>query len=254
MIQQCNDGLAQFQNWSLSNKLSVNEEKTCCLTFSNRSVSCADQIQLNGKLLEFGNNYKFLGVQLDNQLKFNIHTGYIANKISKSIGILYRLKELVPKPVLIQLYNSLILPYFTYCITAWGGTFENHLYPLIKLQKRVLRIICKKPYREHTRNLFVDCNILRLKELYHYSLAIYVFKTKAHETFTLNHTYPTRNRNNMAVPVHRLTTTQHSVTFMGARIWNSLPLFIRTSASLSIFKKRLKKYYIESYLDPNQTV
>ena len=247
LITQCNSGLTIFHNWSISNKLSINEEKTYCMAITLRSLECYNQIRLNGKILEFKNHCKFLGMTIDNKLKFNNHSDYIASKISKSIGVLYRIKDFVPRSILIKLYNTLILPYLSYCISIWGGTCDTHTDQIIKLQKRALRIICNKSFREHTNDLFISCSILKFNDIYRYNLAVYFYKSKQYENFISSHNHFTRNRNNLVVPFQRLSLTQHSVSHMGASVWNSLPLFIRSSASVSIFKARVKKHFLDRY-------
>ena len=54
-----------------------------------------------------------------------MHTNYISLRVSKAIGIIYRLKDVYPLLVLQTLYNTLILPYFNYCILSWGATLSN---------------------------------------------------------------------------------------------------------------------------------
>ena len=114
LIQQCNDGLARFQSWSISNKLSINEEKSCYITFTLRDFTCNEKLILNGKYLERRNQYKYLGVDIDDTLKFNLHMIHVAKKNSKSIGILYRLRDMIPLTTKIQIYNTLVLPYLSY--------------------------------------------------------------------------------------------------------------------------------------------
>ena len=43
--------------------------------------------------------------------------------------------------VLLTLYCSLILPYMSYGICAWGHAAEMHLHKLLVLQKRALRLM-----------------------------------------------------------------------------------------------------------------
>ena len=148
---------------------------------------------------------------------------------------------------MIKLYHTLILPYLSYCISIWGGTCDTHTDQIIKLQKRALRIICNKSFREHTNDLFISCSILKFNDIYRYNLAVYFYKSKQYENFISSHNHFTRNRNNLVVPFQRLSLTQHSVSYMGASVWNSLPLFIRSSASVSIFKARVKKHFIDRY-------
>ena len=49
-----------------------------------------DQISIvfNSHSLKFISHVKYLGVILDENLKFNLHTEMLANKVSKSVGII----------------------------------------------------------------------------------------------------------------------------------------------------------------------
>ena len=82
-------------------------------------------------------------------MSWNLHINHISLKISKAIGILYRLKTIYPQLVLQTLYNTLILPYFNYCILAWGAIISEG-NPLHLLQKKALRLISNSNYIAHT--------------------------------------------------------------------------------------------------------
>ena len=97
----------------------------------------------------------YLGVLIDEQLNFKSHIDYVCGKVAKSVGVLYRLKNYVPLQTLKSLYYAFIgFPYLNYCNIIWGGTYSSHLQPLIVLQKKVIRIICNKPFNSHTNSLF----------------------------------------------------------------------------------------------------
>ena len=51
----------------------------------------------------------------------------IANKISRSIGILNKLKRCLPQDTLYLLYNSLVLSHLNYGILAWGYQTDKTL-------------------------------------------------------------------------------------------------------------------------------
>ena len=48
------------------------------------------------------------------------------------------------------MYYAFIYPYFIYCITAWGNTFSYILEPLVKLQKREIRLVDEAGKYDHT--------------------------------------------------------------------------------------------------------
>ena len=68
--------------------------------------------------------------------KFNV-----ALKISKTIGVIARLRHFVPLCTLLNIYRSLIFPYLSYGLAAWGQAAKTHLQKLLVLQKRVLRLM-----------------------------------------------------------------------------------------------------------------
>ena len=105
--------------------------------------------------------FNFLGVMFNSQMNWNTYINYIVSKISRTVGILYRLKDIYPQSVLLTLYNTLILPHFHYCLLLWGSSIkENH--PLHLLQKKALRIIDHSHYIAHTELI---CKVHRLLKL-----------------------------------------------------------------------------------------
>ena len=75
---------------------------------------------------------KFLGVMLDNKLKWTHHISYIKNTISKCMGIILKAITVLKKKVLLQLYYSFVTPYLIYCLEIWGNASDK---PLITRQK-----------------------------------------------------------------------------------------------------------------------
>ena len=105
-------------------------------------------ISINSKIIERVNNTKFLGVILDENLNFTDHTSLIASKISKSMGILNKVRYL-PQSILLTLYNSMIAPYILYGILTWFGCPNYNRNRIQILQNKCIRIIQNRDYREN---------------------------------------------------------------------------------------------------------
>ena len=73
------------------------------------------QIILENNILEQVDNTKFLGVYIEQHLEWKTHANFIAAKISKSVGLLYKAKYYLPSKSLLTLYYALIYLYLTYC-------------------------------------------------------------------------------------------------------------------------------------------
>ena len=64
---------------------------------------------------------KYLGVYIDQHLNWKDQITHVKNKVSKNIGILYKLRHYVSIHVLKQLYYTLIYPYLNYAVAVWGN-------------------------------------------------------------------------------------------------------------------------------------
>ena len=191
---------------------------------------------------------KYLGVVFDPELKFDKHINYLADKISKSIGILFKLKKLkIPMQILKQIYYSLIYSLLNYNISAYAGTYNIHLNRLFLLQKRAVRLICGESFLAHTDPLFSRTNILKFHDIYRLNIALYMFEARHSGIFDRNHRYSTRSYDDLVPFQARLTATKNSLRVCGPNIWNSIPLEIRNLPTISIFKNRYKKHLISLY-------
>ena len=78
-----------------------------------------------------------------------------------------KLRHFVPSSVLTNIYKSLILPYLTYGLVAWGNASKNYLNKIVVLQKRVLRLIYFVDRKERAIPLFVNAKILPITFFYY---------------------------------------------------------------------------------------
>ena len=71
--------------------------------------------------------------------------------------------------------HSLISPYISYGLTAWGQASKSHLEKLLILQKRAVRLINFLPFRTHAIPYFAQSNILPITMLYFKLSSILMF-------------------------------------------------------------------------------
>ena len=256
LISMVNSELKLIECWTKTNRLSLNVSKTYVLLVSNRSHDIDGELPvfLLDNDVKFCNTVKFLGVHIDSDMKFDSHVNHVKNKISKYIGIFYRLRKFVPEYVLIKLYYSLVYPYLSYCIPIWGAAYDNHISNLIVIHKKLIRVITCSDYNAHTSPLFYRLEILKLKDIYTFSLAVEMFKYNKGLTNNNNYNashreqvYNTRNKNAMLPTFQRLTTTQQSISYRAPHVWNSLPVSLKELSSLPKFKLETRKYLLSFY-------
>ena len=250
LVNLCNTELSIFKSWSDANRLTINVEKTNCFFISNIHPLLPEaSILLENHELDIVNCVKFLGLFLDNKLKFDTHIKHICSKVSKSIGIIFRIRSLVPKKLLRNIYFSLVQPYFLYCLPVFASTYQVHLNPLIKLQKTAIRAINVAGFNDHTNPLFLNSKILKLQDQYKHSLGCYMYDNQyLLNEYSRNHNYSTRNRDLPLVPFARLRTTEQSVIRNAIAEWDKIPINIRGSRNKNIFKFHYKTFLLNQYI------
>ena len=173
--------LHKLSQWFCANKLSLNVSKSNFILFGNRTQRCYDsifKIVIDGNSLERVSNTKFLGVYIDENLNWKHHTQQISLKIAKNIGVINRIKNLLPPELLLSLYYTIIQPYFLYCNIIWGDANQIALKRLVCLQKRAIRVITKSSYRASSSPLFAKLGIIKLVDVYKLQVSIFMYKAK----------------------------------------------------------------------------
>ena len=146
------------------------------MLFTNKRGNNTLHITVQNTELEQKDSCKFLGIFIDKDLNWKTHIDYIANKISKIVALLGRLKHTFPKSILKNLYLSLLLPYLNYGNVIWASADKTNLNSLVILQKKAIRIICKVKYFDHTEPLFKSLEILHLNNIYKLNCLLFIYK------------------------------------------------------------------------------
>jgi hypothetical protein len=116
---------------------------------------------------------KYLGLYIDEALSWTIHINHITKQIIRFVGIFYKLRNKLPNQILQTLYFSMIYPHLLYGIELYGNTCSSNLDPLIKINNKILRILQSKPYRSHTRDLYIQYNTLPIPLLFRFDSKIH---------------------------------------------------------------------------------
>ena len=105
-------------NGTRENLLQVNVQKYQSKLLGSRTEANIINLNIDGVNTEQLKSFKLFGVHLDSELNFNEHISSVCIKASHQIGVLRRLKKLIPTHAKLQLYKAAILPHLT-CSTIW---------------------------------------------------------------------------------------------------------------------------------------
>ena len=256
--EKINDELKLIADWLKSNKLSLNTSKSKYMIFHTAQKKINPlKLELENTFLERVSVFNFLGLTINENLTWKNHIDKVANKISKSMGILNKLKHFLPQTALLQIYNSLILSHINFCILAWGNNCER----ITKIQKKIVRIISLSKYNAHTEPIFKQLSLLKVSDILKLHVLKFYYKYKNNKLpeylrnlpFIANmeiHHYQTRAQCNI-----RLMKPNHE--FARNCIRYQVPIVINNTSceilnkihthSLQGFTRYIKVKTIESY-------
>ena len=94
-----NNALGNIGNWLKTNKLTLNVKKSNLILFNIKKnpklISGTNRIYIGSDQLEHKETAKYLGVYFDKKLSWNKHIQYTNSKISRSLGILSKVRNYV---------------------------------------------------------------------------------------------------------------------------------------------------------------
>ena len=228
--------------WYCRNLLLLNERKCQYMLFSRVGSVNSDvfSLYLNNVELKRVQQFRYLGIIIDENLSFHEHVKIVSVKFSRKVGIMCRLRHVFPVNILKSIYFSLVHPFFLYSVSVWASTFPSVYKPLQILQNKAIRILFQIDNRSSVTHLFGSVGIFSLHQLHFIAISQichnYVFGQLAshfHGIFPLNsqrHSYPTSLRFNLSQEFRRTTRAGFSLRHIGPKVWNSIPLDIRECA------------------------
>ena len=129
--------------------MSLNIAKTNFLVFHpfNKPIKQRITPKIHKKAISESAYIKYIGIMIDSTLTWNIHIDKISKTISRSIGLLYKIRPFVNK-ILKMLYYSLVCPHLNYVTEAWGSADPTYLNRILILQKRIVRMLTFNDLRQ----------------------------------------------------------------------------------------------------------
>ena len=174
-------GLYKAFQWLKLNILTLNVTKTKFITFgiTHRNIpkhqykirahTCAYFSSNNPCECDYLSRectIKYLGITLDQTLTWKPHIELLSTRVRKLIFLFKSLRHVAEFKLLKTIYYAMAQSILTYCITSWGGTSKTHLLTLERAQRSLLKVMAFKPYRYPTKDLYADCDIMTIRQMF----------------------------------------------------------------------------------------
>ena len=162
LYEQANQVLSLVQLYMKCNLLHINIKKCCYIHFKplryeneTNHDSHEHILTINNIVLKQVKQTKFLGVIIDDQLKWDAQLQALNSKLKCEIGKICRIRHVIPESLHEELYHTLFESHLRFGISVWGSTSNNKLEPLFRTQKKCVRILFGD--REMYQDKFKTC-------------------------------------------------------------------------------------------------
>lgn len=241
--------LNKFYSWFKENKLILNKEKTVFMKFSARVTPINESLllKIDNRSIQQVHGTKFLGVYLDENLRWNLQVDSLAGRLSSVCFALFMLRPKVQRYILISYYHAMFVSRAVYGIIFWGAS--AHMSRIFRIQKKAIRNILGLSARESCRDYFRMLKLLTLPSLYIREVLIVIYRSLG--AFARNsdiHSYYTRGGDNLLLPRHNLSLTERNPLYAGIKFYNYLADDIKSAPNVNTFKKLVTSLLIDKEL------
>lgn len=250
------DDLNKLFQWSCIWGMDFNAKKCKVLRVARiRSIDDRDYY-LGGIKLDRVDVEKDLGILVSNNLSWNNHVDVISSKAQKMLNVLYRTcKDINDIRTKKLLYIAWVRSRLEYASVVWSPHTKRNINNLEQVQRRATRFILGRDYSEYER--LSKLNLLPLEYRREINDLVFFFKCLKNvcKLNILDYvsfrscTKPLRNVDHLTldVPFSRTDVFKNSFFVRICYLWNDLPLGIRESNTLSIFRKNLIAFYYDKF-------
>ena len=252
---ELNSDLKKINDWAFQWKMTFNPDRskqTHEIIFNRKLKKVTHPpLLFNNNNVSQVNFQTHLGVILDIKLTFEEHLKNVFNKANKTIGLLRKLSNLLPRQTLVTIYKSFIRPHLDYGDVVYDQAFNNSFHAKMEsvqynaclaITEAIRGTSREKIYRE------LGLESLQLRRWYRKLCLFYkVFKNEHpkylfHLILVICTSHATRTESNIP-----LIKTKHNFfknSFFPSAIieWNNLDPNLRNSNSISVFKEKILNF------------
>jgi len=220
-------------------------DKCNILSITQKKKPLHFQYKLHNHPLQHVDSSKYLGVTLQNNLKWDKHINSITSKANQSLGFLRRNLKISSTKVKEHAYKTLVRPKLEYASTLWDPHTKTQIHQIEKVQRRAARFATS---RYHNTSSVTDmlhnlnwppleirrirARLIMFYKITHHLVAIYP------ENQLLVKSDP-RTRHSSAYGFRHIATTKdsykHSFYPRTVNQWNCLPVTVQNAATVDVF-------------------
>jgi len=239
--------LNTINKWMFHNSLSIQSNKCKVMSIGCTSLTICNKknIQLHNHdhhspnicicpNIEYTESFKYLGIEIDNNLKWNNHTLNLVKKLMKYLFTFKNINKYLDNKHSKMIYYTFIQSILSYGIEIWGKCYNTHLIDLKRLIKKLQKNL----------GLTNDKSILSIDQLYLYRLITSFHDyIKTHPITTVASRYNLRNKSIPRI-LPKTETVKRQILYTEPTIYSKLPNIIKQIENPRSFKKNVYQFLL----------
>ena len=119
---------------------------------------------------------KYLGLNIDENVNWNIHIKKIKEQLIKLASSFKLIKHYIPYNCKRQLYYAYVYSNVIYCIETYGHTSKSNINQLQIIQNRILKILFNKDWYTSSKIIHKDLKMLQINDICNLCILKLVYK------------------------------------------------------------------------------
>ena len=260
-VQKC---LIDIESWMTKRYLKMNMSKTefleICPYQHRNCIKQFSEFTVNAINIKSSKNVKCLGFYYDEKLSFERNINEIIKICNFRLSNLYRIGFNLPKDLKLQLVQSYIFSCLDYCNAVYYGLNNQLMNKLQSIQNKCAKYVLNVNNFDNAKSMCKELHFLPIYYRINYKIALMVYKCLNNQApeylknlisikkINQSHNLRLEYQLSLLATPHtfpKFKKCQLAFTYAAPKVWNSLPLQIRSIKSLNIFKQKLKTYFFK---------
>jgi hypothetical protein len=256
--------IKELRQWMIAHWLKLNDGKTELVMFMSKHHlkkhgQCT--ISIGDSTISPAEHVRNLGVQMDRHLDMVSQVTATCASCNYQLIRLSSIRRYITMDAARTVVQALVTSRLDYCNSLLINIPVSQLDRLQRIQNNAARLVSRVPYTEqlHITPVLQALHWLPVIHRVTYKMLVTVFKCIHGMAPTyLSQLLVTRQRDSrlrqadalvMHQPLSKKRVGEQAFGVAGPRLWNTLPMGIRSAATLTAFKKALKTHLFKAYFD-----
>ena len=241
--------IEEVVKWSNSMFLKINPDKTEIILFFPKILE--DRVVIKGTFvgedcIRYSREVKNVGVWLDCNLKMEKQVNSIVSHCYKLLKNIGRIRNVLSQKQTEMLVHSVITSKLDYCNSLLINTSKTNLFKLQKVQNSAARLVVCGRKRDSMTKVLKGLHWLRIESRIIFKILLIVYKRvtgQCSENLKIKYKgHNCRPQDYLLLETAKAKTKygRRRFDYAAPRLWNALPLNVRTEENIESFKRQIK--------------